>query len=110
MSILCNEYQCYCSSNYEDELCHTSDENARLELDDCTWNNMVECLTHGNNNAIEELRHYWVKLIIHSAESLLKAWVRHHTVIMITGVLENKTRILSSYLLLPCKDKKIRKW
>ena len=49
-------------------------ENARLELDDCI-DNMVECLTHGNDVSNEEFTTLLGEINYSFIESLLKVWV-----------------------------------
>jgi len=83
-------------------------ENARLELDNCI-ENMVECLTHGNDVSNEEFTvllgeiNYCFSRII--AKSM--GQTSYSKIAMITGVLENVKqefyrRIATSY-----EDKKI---
>ena len=83
-------------------------ENARMELDDCI-DNMVECLTHGNNPTNEEFTSILGE-INYSFSRILSGCMKdvsYSKIAMITGVLENikqefYRRVASSY-----EDKKI---
>ena len=83
-------------------------ENARLELDDCI-DNMVECLTHGNNVSNEEFTTLLGEINYSFTRILTKSMgeVSYSKIAMVTGVLENVKqefyrRIASRY-----EDKKI---
>tara|TARA_Y100000004_G_scaffold168263_1_gene201508 strand:- start:195 stop:491 length:297 start_codon:yes stop_codon:yes gene_type:complete len=83
-------------------------ENARLELDDCI-DNMVECLTHGNNVTNEEFTTLLGEINYTFSRILAKSMGKtsYSKIAMITGVLENikqefYRRIAASY-----EDKKI---
>tara|TARA_S200002703_G_scaffold49402_1_gene42848 strand:+ start:716 stop:1012 length:297 start_codon:yes stop_codon:yes gene_type:complete len=83
-------------------------ESARLELDDCI-DNMVECLTHGNNVSNEEFIALLGEINYTFTRILAKSMgeVSYSKIAMTTGVLENikqefYRRIAASY-----EDKKI---
>jgi len=83
-------------------------ENARSELDDCI-NNMVECLTHGNDVSNEEFTTLLGEINYSFTRILAKSMgqVSYSKIAMVTGVLENVKqefyrRIASGY-----EDKKI---
>ena len=84
------------------------DEDARLELDSCI-DNMVECLTHGNDISIEEFTVLLGEINYCFSRILAKSMgqTSYSKIAMITGVLENVKqefyrRIATSY-----EDKKI---
>ena len=84
------------------------DESARLELDDCI-DNMVECLTHGNDITNEEFTVLLGEINYSFSRILTKSMgqTSYSKIAMITGVLENikqefYRRIASAY-----EDKKI---
>jgi len=83
-------------------------ESARLELDDCI-DNMVECLTHGNDITNEEFTVLLGEINYSFSRILTKSMgqTSYSKIAMITGVLENikqefYRRIASAY-----EDKKI---
>ena len=83
-------------------------ESARLELDDCI-DNMVECLTHGNDISNEEFTTLLGEINYTFSRILAKSMgqTSYSKIAMITGVLENikqefYRRIAASY-----EDKKI---
>ena len=83
-------------------------ESARLELDDCI-ENMVECLTHGNDVNNEEFIALLGEINYSFTRILAKSMgeVSYSKIAMVTGVLENVKqefyrRIAASY-----EDKKI---
>ena len=83
-------------------------EKNRKELDDCI-ENMVECLTHGNNVTNEEFTVILGEINYSFSRILAKSMgdISYSKIAMITGVLENikqefYRRIASSY-----EDKKI---
>ena len=65
-------------------------ESARLELDDCI-DNMVECLTHGNNVSNEEFTVLLGEINYSFTRILAKSMgeVSYSKIAMVTGVLEN---------------------
>ena len=83
-------------------------ESARLELDDCI-DNMVKCLTHGNDVSNEEFTVLLGEINYSFSRVLAKSMgeTSYSKIAMITGVLENikqefYRRIAESY-----EDKKI---
>jgi len=83
-------------------------ENARLELDNCI-DNMVECLTHGNNLSNEEFTvllgeiNYTFSRVL--AGTMGK--VSYSKIAMITGVLENIKQEFYRRVAEPYENKKI---
>ena len=87
-------------------------ESARLELDDCI-DNMVECLTHGNDVSNEEFTTLLGEINYTFSRILLKVWDKtsYSKIAMITGVLENIKQEFYRRIAASMKDKKIhRKW
>jgi hypothetical protein len=83
-------------------------ESARLELDNCI-DNMVECLTHGNDVSNEEFTvllgeiNYTFSRVL--SGSMGK--VSYSKIAMITGVLENIKQEFYRRIAEPYEDKKI---
>jgi len=83
-------------------------ENARMELDDCI-DNMVECLTHGNNPTNEEFTSILGE-INYSFSRILTGCMKdvsYSKIAMITGVLENIKQEFYRRIASPYEDKKI---
>ncbi len=83
-------------------------ESARLELDDCI-DNMVECLTHGNDVSNEEFLSIAGE-INYTFSRILSACMKdasYGKICVITGVLENIKQEFYRRIASPYEDKKI---
>jgi|TARA_B100000073_G_C23703089_1_gene561143 hypothetical protein len=83
-------------------------ENARLELDDCI-DNMVECLTHGNNVSNEEFTTLLGEINYSFTRILTKSMgeVSYSKIAMVTGVLENVKQEFYRRIAAAYEEKKI---
>ena len=83
-------------------------ENARLELDDCI-DNMVECLTHGNNVSNEEFTVLLGEINYSFTRILTKSMgeVSYSKIAMVTGVLENVKQEFYRRIAAAYEEKKI---
>ena len=83
-------------------------EKARKELDDCI-ENMVECLTHGNNVTNEEFTVILGEINYSFSRILAKSMgkISYSKIAMITGVLENVKQEFYRRIASPYEDKKI---
>ena len=83
-------------------------ESARLELDDCI-DNMVECLTHGNDITNEEFTVLLGEINYSFSRILTKSMgqTSYSKIAMITGVLENIKQEFYRRIAEPYEDKKI---
>ena len=83
-------------------------ESARLELDDCI-DNMVECLTHGNNVSNEEFTVLLGEINYSFTRILAKSMgeVSYSKIAMVTGVLENVKQEFYRRIAAAYEEKKI---
>ncbi len=83
-------------------------ESARLELDDCI-DNMVECLTHGNDVSNEEFTVLLGEINYTFSRVLAGTMgeISYSKIAMITGVLENIKQEFYRRIASPYEDKKI---
>jgi hypothetical protein len=83
-------------------------EKTRKELDDCI-ENMVECLTHGNNVTNEEFTTILGEINYSFSRILAKSMgdISYSKIAMITGVLENIKQEFYRRIASPYEDKKI---
>ena len=83
-------------------------EKNRKELDDCI-ENMVECLTHGNNVTNEEFTVILGEINYSFSRILAKSMgdISYSKIAMITGVLENIKQEFYRRVASPYEDKKI---
>jgi len=83
-------------------------EKTRKELDDCI-ENMVECLTHGNNVTNEEFTIILGEINYSFSRILAKSMgdISYSKIAMITGVLENIKQEFYRRIASPYEDKKI---
>ena len=83
-------------------------ENARLELDDCI-DNMVECLTHGNNVSNEEFTTLLGEINYSFTRILTKSMgqTSYSKIAMVTGVLENVKQEFYRRIAAAYEEKKI---
>ena len=83
-------------------------ENARKELNDCI-DNMVDCLTHGNNLTNEEFTFLLGEINYSFSRILAKSMgeTSYGKIAMITGVLENIKQEFYRRIAQPYEDQKI---